>query len=495
MWTSFTRSQRSWGVAVARPLGLNPTQRPDRIKRITAALFAITGMVLLAQWDEAAAQTVEPGETSLPTADLPGLTPGQRSVAKAVDLLCPNLAALGQQRALSAGEQDLLTQCTSLGIASARDPGAALQGIVALTSEQASAPRKLLTQISSTQVNNLSERLMALRRGARGMSLGGLRIGLSDRSDQRVLGSQLTSATLPGSYTGGGASADDEWPFERLGVFLTGDIQWGSKDKTINEDGFRFDTLGLTAGADYRFTDDLVIGAAFGYADTSIDIDADGGTLDAANWSLSLYGTYYATDHFYLEGSATYGWDSFDQERNIAYPLAGADRIAQARFDGHQTTFLLGAGYDLVRGATILDTYGRLRYTRASLDDYRERGADGLDLFIAGQEATSFKTILGAQISRSISTQRAVLIPQGWVEWEHELKDGDEEVRGYFANDPGRFAFALPTDALETDLVRIGLGLGAQFGQGRVAFISYQTLFGMDDYSEHNVTAGFRLEF
>lgn len=88
-----------------------------------------------------------------------------------------------------------------------------------------------------------------------------------------------------------------------------------------------------------------------------------------------------------------------------------------------------------------------------------------------------------------------MLIPQGWIEWEHEFEKGDEEVQGYFANDPNRFGFALPTDALDTDLIRLGVGLGAQFGQGRIAFVSFQTSLGMDDYSEHNVTAGIRMEF
>jgi outer membrane autotransporter protein len=438
------------------------------------------------------ASTVFTALASAPLAQLPGLSPGQRSLAGALDSLCPRLNAIGQQRSLTAGEQDLLSQCRTLIAAAGSNPGAAAQGVVALTPEQASAPRKLITQISSVQVDNLTERLTALRRGASGISLRGLTVGIGD---QAVSGGLLASAMEKGLGTGGGASADDAWPFERLGIFVTGDVQWGTKDRSTNEDGFDFDTLGLTAGADYRFTDGLILGAALGYAGTRVDIDAEGGKLDGESWSLSLYGTFYPTDHFYLEGSATYGWDSYDQERNIAYSLLGDPRQADARFDGSQYSLLLGAGYDLIRGGTILDMYGRLRYTSASLDDYQERGASGLDLVIEGQDAISFKSILGAQVSRSISTQRAVLIPQGWVEWEHEFENGDDEVQGYFANDPNRFGFALPTDRLETDLLRLGVGLGAQFGQGRVAFISYQTALGMQDYSEHNVTAGIRIEF
>lgn len=429
---------------------------------------------------------------SSPLTDLPGLTPGQRSVAGALDALCPNLSLIASQRALTAGEQDLLSQCRTLIAASGANPGGVAQGIAALTPEQASAPRKLITQISSVQVDNLTDRLGALRRGARGISLSGLRIGFGEQS---VSGALLSKALTPSLDSGGAASADEDWPFERLGLFITGDLQWGSKDRTINEDGFDFDTLGLTAGADYRFADGLVLGTALGYASTTADISANGGELDAQSWSLSLYGTYYPTDHLYLEGSVTYGWDSYDQDRTIDYSLLGEQRTAQASFNGNQYTLLLGAGYDLLSGATIVDLYGRLRYTNASLEDYREHGASGLDLVIADQDAISFKTILGTQVSRSFSTRRAVLIPQGWIEWEHELERGDDQVAGHFLHDPNQFGFSLPTDRLEEDLIRLGLGLGAQFGEGRTAFISYQTALGMQDYSEHSVTAGIRIEF
>ncbi|WP_211335098.1 autotransporter domain-containing protein [Thiocapsa rosea] len=455
----------------------------DQTQYAVRATLSAQGIALSAAFNAVA---------SAPLADLPGMSPGQRSVAGALDALCPALNTRGQQGTLTSGEQDLLNQCRTLIANSGTNPGAVVQGVVALTPEQASAPRKLITQISSVQVDNLTERLSALRSGARGISLRGLSVGIGD---QTIQGGLLASAIKQGVESGGAASADDAWPFERLGIFITGDVQWGSKNKTINEDGFTFDTLGLTAGADYRFTDGLILGAALGFASTKVDIDAAGGSLNGDSWSLSLYGTYYPTDNFYLEGSATYGWDTYDQDRNIAYSLLGGSRQAKANFDGSQYSLLFGAGYDLIRGGNIIDMYGRVRYTSASLDDYRERGASGLDLVIRGQDAVSFVSILGAQISRSISLQKAVLIPQGWIEWEHEFEKGDDEVQGYFAHDPNRFGFSLPTDALDTDLIRLGVGLGAQFGQGRVAFVSFQTSLGMEDYSEYNVTAGIRMEF
>ena len=432
------------------------------------------------------------GEPVVSLASLPGLTVPQRSMAQTLDTLCPRLSTIAGQRALNGGEQDLLNQCRTLFENTVSNPALSVQGVAAITPEQASAPRKLTTQVTGAQLDNIVTRLMALRRGVRGVDLSSLTV--SPRGQGSSANPIADALRQPGG-SGGGASADDAYQFERLGIFVNGNIDWGNKDRTSNEDGFDYNTLGISAGADYRFDDGLVLGLAIGYGDTSADIDANGGDLGINTWSSTLYGTYYATDHFYLEGSATYGWGDYDQTRNVSYSLLGAPRQAQANFDGNQYALMFGAGYDFIRGAGILDVYGRLRYVNADLDGYRERGATGLDLDIGGQEATSLMSILGVNYTRSISTAKAVLVPQGWLEWAHEYDDGDDPITGTFVNDPSQIPFALATDKFDADYIRLGLGLGAQFGQGRTAFLSYEAALGMSNYSEQTVNLGVRLDF
>jgi outer membrane autotransporter protein len=427
-----------------------------------------------------------------PLANLPGLTGPQRSMASTLDILCPRLAGTAAQRALTAGEQDLLTQCQTLISSSVTDPAAAAQGVAALTPEQASAPRKLATQITGAQLDNITTRLSALRRGARGVSLRNLTVN-TDR--QNIDGTTVAGALKQPGETGGGASADDTYEFERLGIFVNGNINWGSKDRSANEDGFDFNTQGISAGIDYRFLDGLVLGLALGYGNTDADIDANGGDIGANAWSSTVYGTYYATDHFYLEGSGTYGWGSYDQTRNISYSLLGGAREAKADYGGNQYALMFGVGYDFIRGPGILDIYGRLRHVKVDLDSYREQGASGLDLTIDSQQATSLMSILGVNYTGSISLAKVVLVPQGWFEWLHEYDDGDDEVTGVFVNDPNRIPFALATDSFDTDSFRVGLGVGAQFGQGRTAFLTYEARVGLNNYTEQTANFGVRLDF
>jgi outer membrane autotransporter protein len=426
-----------------------------------------------------------------PLVGLPGLTPNQRAIAATLDALCPRLDAIGKERALSAGEQDLLTQCKVLQQSSVTDPGAASQGVAALTPDQASAPRKMATQLTGAQLTNIEARLSNLRQGARGISLSNLTLNVDGQS---INGGALAGLLKQLGETGGGASADDAG-FERLGVFVNGNIDWGDKDPTDNEEGFDFQTLGITAGVDYRFVEGLVLGMALGYGSSDVDIDSNGGDLNVDAWSSLLYGTYYATDHFYLEGSATYAWGDYEQSRNISYDLLGGSRTANADYDGTQYAFMFGAGYDFLRGEGIFDVYGNLRYLKADIDGYRESGASGLDLDIGSQEATSFSSTLGVNYTRAISTAKAILIPQAWLEWTHEFDSGDDDVTGVFANDPSFIPFALATDKLDRDYFRLGFGVGAQFGKGRTAFFNYEAAIGLTNYTEQTANLGVRLEF
>jgi len=423
---------------------------------------------------------------------LSGLTPNEREIATTLDDLCPQLDAASETRFLSAGERDLLNQCQVLQESVSSNPGAAVQGIVALTPDQASVPRKMATQLGGAQLDNIEARLQALRRGVRGIDLKNLSFNVDG---QRLSGTTLAGMVEQGDASGGGASADDAYQFERLGIFVNGNVDWGDKDSTSNEEGFDFTTLGISAGVDYRFLDGLVLGAALGFGNSDANIDSNGGDLNADAWTALLYGTYYATEHFYLEGSVSYGWGSYDQTRNIDYSLLGGLRQAKADYDSTQYAFLFGAGYDFIVGSGILDTYGRLRYAEVDLDGYTEKGASGLDLDIGSQEATSFQSVLGVNYTRSISLTKVVLVPQGWIEWTHEFDSGDDDVTGVFANDPNRIPFALATDALDSNFFRVGVGLGAQFGEGRTAFVTYEAAIGMNNYTEQTANLGLRLDF
>ena len=74
---------------------------------------------------------------------------------------------------------------------------------------------------------------------------------------------------------GGGASSDDMGG--RLSGFVNLNGNWGEKDATDREDSFDFKSVGILAGADYRFSNNLVGGAAVNFSRTEADVTSGGG--------------------------------------------------------------------------------------------------------------------------------------------------------------------------------------------------------------------------
>ena len=93
-----------------------------------------------------------------------------------------------------------------------------------------------------------------------------------------------------------------------MGSFVNGRLTFGDKDATIREQGFGFISGGVTAGADYRFTDNRVLGIALSYTHSHADINFNLGETISDGYGISAYGSYYM-GNFYVDGHAGFEWN------------------------------------------------------------------------------------------------------------------------------------------------------------------------------------------
>lgn len=418
----------------------------------------------------------------------PGLTPNQRSVARAVETVCPQLATTPER---TADQEDLLEQCTDM-LQNPRAPGIP-NTLEQITNEKANASKSAAIETGTQQMANIGARLAALRSGSTGIDFGSLALNLDGQS---LSGSQLAALAASG-LSGGGASADGT--FGRWGFFLNGTVNFGDRNATTNETGFDFSTTGITGGVDYRFSDNFVAGGAIGYAKNDVDFDSNDGGLDTETWHIAAYATHYLTERTYVDAILEYGWNDYDSKRNVAYQITSTldpvSRQARASYSGNQFGASLGAGYDTNEGPLAYGVYGRLGYLKVDVDSFREKNAGGLNLMMDSFDATSVTTVLGARISRVINTDKAVLVPQARIEWEHEYDNDAAALRARFAADPSGTTFRVFTDDPDRDYFRIGLGLSAVFPRGVSGFVNYNTLIDKQDWTDHLIDAGVRWEF
>lgn len=340
------------------------------------------------------------------------------------------------------------------------------------------------------QTANVGSRIAALRGGATGLSLDGIALAFN--------GNTFDSSWLPSSISekmakeGGGSSLLDE----RLGVFVNGTISIGDRSQRGKEVGFDFDSWGVTSGIDYRFDSGLITGLALGYSNLDVDLDEDGGTMDADTFSVQLYGTYGITDDFYVDLTLGHSSSDFDQKRVVDLSGIGSltRSIARGSTDARQYSTSVALNYRLPRiKAWSITPYGQFYYARNEVDAFDEIGSP-FALSFPDQEFYTRTFTGGLRATRAFSFERGVLSPFADASFSHEGgNDG-------FALSPtlvetGAFGPTVEISDPDRNFGRLDLGMSWVFLTGNQLFLSYSALVGENDTTRHSLYFGARFEF
>ena len=236
---------------------------------------------------------------------LSGLTPQQRRLAARVDEVCPRIIrAETAGDALTPGQLALRDACGRLKNSDTSDE----QGRDALNEilpREVQAFRDYAVELATIQFRQLdSRRRLRNSGGGSGASVAGLNIRVGD---DVVPASTLQSAFADLLGMAAGEGEDSFLDFGNLGVFLQGDIDFAERDESVARSGYKFDIWALTAGADYRVSDNLYAGAAISVGEAKIDYAGNGGETDLENWVLSTYGGWQITENWYSDFMLSYG--------------------------------------------------------------------------------------------------------------------------------------------------------------------------------------------
>jgi outer membrane autotransporter protein len=365
--------------------------------------------------------------------------------------------------------------------------------------EEISVQATAVLGAAGRQLQNVRSRLSTLRatRGARGVDVSGATLN--------VQGSTVSVGLL------GGAAGDDENGLlenSRWGFFANGDYSFGDEnrgDDAVASGGdrnFDFNSAGLTFGADYRFSGDKkYAGIALGYKDFSSDFTSQKGGTDVKGYNLSVYGTYLLSDKAYLDATIGYGKDKIDSSRPVNNDGTGPKTtFAIGKSDAKEFTFSVGGGYEFYKGEWSLTPYGRMDYTRGTIDAYKETGHEsarsGLFSFDK-QDIKALTSTMGIKVNRVLSTSNGVFVPYALLEWKHEFK-GKGAISGTTIDPLTGRAISLAEgnrSKFDRNYYNIGVGVSAQLPKGKSAFLSLESRQGDSVVKDNAVRAGFRWEF
>ena len=398
--------------------------------------------------------------------------------------LTPNQFAVGSMlnSVSNSASGDLVTVLN--GINSFTTNEAVQNSYKQISPEKASALTTLGFASATFQVRNLSNRITNLRYEALGAT-GGAR-GLS-LIYSRLEGMMLAyNGSLSGLLTG----KKERSPDSRWGVFADAGGVIGSQKTSVNQTGFDFGIIGLTAGADYRVRDNLLVGLATGYSHTSASFHGSGGGMGADTLPLNAYAAYIP-GQLYAYGSLGYALNLFDLKRQISFD--SITRTANSSPAGHQLNFYGETGYDLPVSRVIFTPILSLAYSHIWVNGFSESDAGALNLNVSPQAADSLQTGVGGRVAVPLKVGQAKVMPQFYASYQHEFSNNS---RGLDARlNQGSSTFTWQTDNPKRDFAVLGASLTAAITKNLQAQINYNAEVGRGNYTAHFVNAGLRFEF
>ena len=245
------------------------------------------------------------------------------------------------------------------------------------------------------------------------------------RGPAQAAGSTRTTelGAAPASQNG---SPDEGSRNGSVGVWAGGGIDWGRRDAEGQRDT-RFTTSGVSAGADVKVSDDLIVGAGIGYGEDRTRIGDNDTTSDGESKIAALYAAWHAPNDLHLEAMLGYG--SLDYASRRWSTAASAFSFGER--EGDMTFGSIGLAHDVTVDDVRRSLYGRLQAQTTTLDAFTETGAGIYSLTYDEMSFDTLSSTVGVRLDWNIETRSMLFAPSVRVEWTHEFNDTAGQTVSY----------------------------------------------------------------
>ncbi|TWB40655.1 uncharacterized protein with beta-barrel porin domain [Nitrospirillum viridazoti] len=251
---------------------------------------------------------------------------------------------------------------------------------------------------------------------------------------------------------------------------------------TTEAAGYRASSSGLVLGADWFASDEVMAGLAFSWINSaSVGQGVMAGSLTrVGSYQLTAYSVWrpdFADQKLSVEGQVGWGYNHFDQRRDIAFLGARAN----ANYGGEQYLGKVTVGYDLPQqGAFTFTPQYSLRFVRLVNHAYQEHDAGPANLKVDVLGTNAVTQELGLKVDTQWNTGVGLLSPDLRVAWVHDFKDGPIPTTGVLAG----VAFASTTGRVNTDGLAVNLGATLQQSETFSLRLEYNGEY-RHDYQSH----------
>ena len=170
-------------------------------------------------------------------------------------------------------------------------------------------------------------------------------------------------------------------PVNPWSFYMLGNGAYSERQATVASNAFKLDSVGGTAGIEYRINNNAFIGGAFDYSNPKARFYNNAGTTEANAYQFGAYGAW-TNAHFFAQALATFGWQNYRNTR------PGVVDTITSNPDGTSFVAAGKAGYLFDVGQqSQIGPIGGLTYARAKVNGYTEAGDPVLTLNVGQQTA------------------------------------------------------------------------------------------------------------
>lgn len=218
----------------------------------------------------------------------------------------------------------------------------------------------------------------------------------------------------------------------------------------------RFNTSGVTAGADMLIAPGFKAGVAIGYGRDRTDVGSWGSKSTAGGLAATAYGSYRVYGPLFLDAMAGVG-DARMKSRRV---LPGEIDEATGRRDGLYWYGSAALTWEQKWDRLSLAPYLRFDVIRGSLDSYVEAGPQIAALAYDSASIRSTSGIFGLRGGYDIPMDWGVLAPMARLEYRRVIENDVSQTLAY-ANEGG-IVYPMFVNGLSRNVFQAGLGLRAK---------------------------------
>jgi uncharacterized protein YhjY with autotransporter beta-barrel domain len=330
---------------------------------------------------------------------------------------------------------------------------------------------------------------------------GALLSGLGRASS---LSSPFYASTTGGGGSGAAFSSSSQRRWNGLGFFASGQVESLNRNITTFQNGYTSNILGITAGADYRFSKKLVAGLALSYSNTDGDFRSGGGNFSTNSYGGTMFAAYLPTDRTFVQVTGGYTHNNYLVARATSASIINPNTsittttsgLASSNSNGNVFNLGLLTGYDHPIGRFTIGPRAGVNYSNTKIGDYGERGSTGIELKYDDQWINSMQSVLGIQGSAAFSTGLGVLVSQVNVDYIHEFANSQRFIHVQFAEDfranPTKFTFQ--NEVPVRNYFNLGTGLMMVLPNGWQPFVNFRAMVGNNQFDNYAGTFGLRIE-